>query len=157
MPFELAQVVAQLVEAIGLLGEIEAGEDGAMDLAGCPAADLRAAMQENLEQAHDARLVDLEAGVADRADGDRAREALEEREVDVDVEPFGLITGEAVGNRLEGGAHGIEMIEPLAQTKVIEVVGDQLVAQEGRDLLVLLQEGALEVGARRDGRARSGR
>ena len=49
MPFELAQVVAQLVEAIGLLGEIEAGEDGAMDLAGGPAADLRAAMQENLE------------------------------------------------------------------------------------------------------------
>ena len=65
----------------------------------------------------------------------------------MDVEPFGLITGEAVGNRLEGGAHGIEMIEPLAQTKVIEVVGDQLVAQEGRELLVLLEEGALEVGA----------
>jgi hypothetical protein len=34
MAFELAQVVAQLVDAVGLLGEIEAGEDGARDLAG---------------------------------------------------------------------------------------------------------------------------
>src|ERR1700746_3800705 len=147
MAFELAQVVAQLVEAVGLLGEIEGSEDGAMDLAGGRAADLRTAMQEHLEQTHDARLVDLEAGVTDRADVDRASEALEQREVDGDFDPLGLVTGEAVGNRLEGGAHGIEMIEPLPQTEVIEVVGDQLVAQEGRDLLVLLQEGALEVGA----------
>src|SRR5208337_4450871 len=39
------------------------------------------------------------------------------------------------------------MIESLPQAEVIEVVGDQLVAQEGREFLVLLQEGALEVGA----------
>ena len=58
--------------------------------------------------------MDLEAGVTDRANRDRAREALEEREVDVDVEPLGLVTGEAVGDRLKGGAHGLEMIEPLA-------------------------------------------
>ena len=35
----------------------------------------------------------------------------------------------------------------LPQAEVVEIVGDQLVAQEGRDLLILLQEGALEVGA----------
>ena len=104
-------------------------------------------MEENLEQAHDARLMDLEAGITDGADGDRAGEALEERKVDVDVEPFCLEAGEAVGDRLEGGAYGVEMVEPLLQAKVIEVVGDQLVAQEGRELLVLLQEGVLEVGA----------
>jgi hypothetical protein len=72
MAFELAQVVAQLVEAVGLLGEIKGGEDGAMDLAGGPAADLRAAMEENLEQTDDARLMDFEAGIADGADSDRA-------------------------------------------------------------------------------------
>ena len=33
-----------------------------MDLPGGPAADLRTAMQEDLEQADDARLVDLEGG-----------------------------------------------------------------------------------------------
>ena len=50
MPFELAQVVAQLVEAVGLLGEIESGENGLMDLPGRPAAELRASMEEDLEQ-----------------------------------------------------------------------------------------------------------
>jgi hypothetical protein len=49
MPLELTQVVAQLVETVGLLGEIKGGEDGAMDLPGRPAADLRAAMEEDLE------------------------------------------------------------------------------------------------------------
>ena len=46
----------------------------------------------------------------------------------MDVEPLGLVTGEAVGDRFEGGADGVEVVEPLAQTKIMEVVGDQLVA-----------------------------
>ena len=64
------------------------------------------------------------------------------------VEPFGLEAGEAVSDRLEGDAHGIEMIESLPQAEIIEVVGDQLVTQEGRDLLVLLQEAVLDGGAK---------
>src|SRR5208337_727237 len=147
MSLELAQVVAQLVETIGLLREVEGVEDGLMHLPGRPAADLRTAMQEDLEQADDARLVDLEAGITHRADRDRMGEALQQREIDMHVEPLGLQAGEAIGDRLEGGPHGIEMVEPLAQAEVGEIVGDQLVAQEGREFLVLLQEGALEVGA----------
>src|SRR5215472_2105572 len=100
MPLELAQIVAQLVQGVGLVREMESGEDGTMDLAGRPAADLRAAMQENLEQADDARLVDFETGIADGTECDWSGEALEEREVNVDVEPFGLIAGEAIGDRL---------------------------------------------------------
>jgi len=128
MPLELAQVVAQLIEAVGLLGKIEAGKDGMMDLPGRPAADLRAAMQEDLEQADDARLVDLEAGITHRADGDRMGETLQQREIDMHVEPLGLEAGEAIGDRLEGGAHGVEMVEPLKQAEVGEIVGDQFVA-----------------------------
>ena len=156
MAFELAQVVAQLVEAVGLLGEIEGSEEGVVDLLGRPAADLRTAMQEDLEQADDARLVDLEAGLTHRADRDRMGEALQQREIDMHVEPLGLEAGEAVGDRLEGGAHGVEMVEPLKQAEVGEIVGDQFVAQKGQELLILFEEAALEVGAR-DGRARSGR
>ena len=52
-----------------------------MDLPGRPAADLRTAMQEDLEQADDARLVDLEAGITHRADSDRMGEALQQREI----------------------------------------------------------------------------
>ena len=38
------------------------------------------------------------------------------------------------------------MVEALLETKVGEVVGAQFVAQERRELLVLLEEGILEVG-----------
>src|SRR6202048_1627053 len=104
-------------------------------------------MQENLAEANDARVVDLEAGIADGADGDRAGEALQQREVDVDVEPLRLEAGKAIGDRLERRANSVEMVEPLAQAEVAEVVGDDLVAQEGREFFVLLEEAALEVGA----------
>jgi hypothetical protein len=51
-----------------------------VDLPGRPAPDLRAAVEENLEQAHDARLMDFKAGIADGADSDRVGNALEEGE-----------------------------------------------------------------------------
>src|SRR5207253_6568513 len=86
-------------------------------------------------------------GIADRADGDRQGEALQQREVDVDVEPLRLEAGEAGGDGLEALAHGVEMVQSLLETEIGEVVGDQLVAQEGGELFVLLQEGVFEVGA----------
>src|SRR5215467_10210037 len=57
---EFAQIVAQLVQAIALLREPEGGEHGFMDLLSCPAADVRAAVQEDLHQPDDAGLVDPE-------------------------------------------------------------------------------------------------
>jgi hypothetical protein len=72
---------------------------------------------------------------------------LQQREVDVDVEPLRLETGEAAGDGMEGLADGRQVIESLAKAKVGEVVGAQFVAQEGRELLVLFEEGVLEVDA----------
>ena len=141
--FQLAQVVAELVQPVGAVGEVEGGEDGVVDLLGGPAADLTAAVEQNLEQADDAGVVDLDPGIADRANGDRQGEALQQREVDVDVEPLRLETGEAGSNGLEPLADGIEM-SSLLETEVGEVVGDQLVAQEGGELFVLLQERVLK-------------
>ena len=43
-----------------------------VDLLGGPAADMTAAVQEDFKQADDARVVDLDPGIADRADGDLA-------------------------------------------------------------------------------------
>ena len=40
-----------------------------------------------------------------------------------------------------------EIVQALPEPEVLEVVGAELVAQERRELLVLLQEGVLEVGA----------
>jgi len=45
---EFAEVVAELVETVTFIGEMEGGEDGLMDLVGSPAADVSCAMEENL-------------------------------------------------------------------------------------------------------------
>src|SRR6201981_1636118 len=126
---------------------MEGGEDGVVDVLGRPAADMTAAMQEDFEEADDARVVDLDAGIAHRADGDRKSEALQQRKVDMDIEPLRLEAGKAIGDGLETLADGIEMVQALPETEIGEVVGDQLVAQEGGELFVLLEEGVFEVGA----------
>src|SRR5437764_7487317 len=118
-----------------------------MDLLGGRAADMSAAMQEDFEQTDNAGVVDLDAGIAHRADGDRQGEALQKRKVDMDIEPLRLEAGKAIGDGLEALADGIEVVQSLFEAEVGEVVGDQLVAQEGRELFVLFEEGVLEVGA----------
>jgi len=100
-----------------------------VDLLGGPAADVAAAMQEDFEEADDAGLVDLDAGIADGTNGDRQGEVLQQRKVDMDVEPLRLEAGEAAGDGLEALADGVEMVQSLLEAKVGEVVGDQLVAQ----------------------------
>ena len=75
------------------------------------------------------------------------RALLQEREVDVDVEPLRLETGEAIGDGLERLADCIEMVQPFLETEVGKVVGAEFVAQERRELLILLEEGSLEIGA----------
>ena len=80
---------------------MEGGEDGLVDLFGGPSADIGAAVQENFKETDDAWVVDLDSGIANRADSDREREALQEREVDMDIEPLRLEAGEAAGDGLE--------------------------------------------------------
>ena len=68
MSLEFAQIVAKLVEAVGVCREIERFEHALVDLASRPAPDLGAGVQKNLEEADDAGVLDFNAGVADRAD-----------------------------------------------------------------------------------------
>ena len=71
MGLELSQVVAELVEAVGFVGEVEGRQDGMVDFLRGPTADLSAAMQKDFEKADDARVLDFDAGISNRADGDR--------------------------------------------------------------------------------------
>lgn len=47
--FQLAEIVAELVQPVGLRRELKRGEDGLVDLSGGPAADGVAGMEENLQ------------------------------------------------------------------------------------------------------------
>ena len=62
MTFQLAQIVAQLVQTIRWFGETEGGADGLVDFLRGPAADVSAAMQQNLEEPNDSSVVDLMPG-----------------------------------------------------------------------------------------------
>ena len=95
-----------------------------MDLRGRPSADVRAAVQEDVHEADDARLMDLDAGIAHRAFGDRQRDALQQWKVDVNVEPLGLVRGETAGDGLELLPDRLEIAQALLETEVPEVVGD---------------------------------
>ena len=66
--------------------------------------------------------MDFDAGIADRADGDGQSNPLQERKVDVDIEPLRLETGKTVGDGLERLTDRIEMVQRLLETKVAEVV-----------------------------------
>ena len=82
-----------------------------------------------------------------RANPNGLSDSLQEREVDMHIEPLRLLSGEAAGDILEPFPHRIEMIEPLLEPEVGQVVRADLVAQEHGELLVLLDEGILAVGA----------
>src|SRR6516162_10142697 len=84
--------------------------------------------------------MDFDAGIADRADGDGQSDPLEQGKVHVHIEALRLKAGEAVGDDLKLLAHGIEMIQPLLQAEVAQVVGTEFVAQEAGEFLVLFQK-----------------
>ena len=69
------------------------------------------------------RIMELDAGIADCADGDGEGETLQQREVDMDVEPLRLRRGETVCDDRELLPHGAEVVQAFLQAEVGEVVG----------------------------------
>ena len=118
--------------------------------------DRRAAVQQDFHEPDHAGVVDLDAGELRGSHRDGQRQPLQEREVDVNVQALRLEGGEAVGDRQELLAHGGEMIQALLQPEIGQIVGADLIAQEGGELLVLLHEGVFDSRRGRcDARARS--
>jgi hypothetical protein len=65
----------------------------------------------------------------------------------VDVQPLRLEAGETIGDRQELGAHGVQVLQAFPETKVAEVIGAKFIAQQGAELLVLLQKRVLPMSA----------
>ena len=108
-----------------------------MNLFGSPAADGSAAVQENLQEPDDARFVDFDSAIADRAAGDGQSQPLQQGKVHMDIEALSLEAGEAVCDCLEPLAHRVEMSESFLEAEVAQIVGAKLVAEEPGELLIL--------------------
>ena len=122
MSFEFSQVVAKLVKTVGFFGKLKTLENDLVNMLGAPGAEIVATMQQNLQEPDDASLVNLYPGIVDRPCGDRQGDALQQREVDVDVQPLGLEPGETIRDRQELGAHGVQVLQAFPEAKVAEII-----------------------------------
>src|SRR5215467_9830740 len=64
----------------------------------------------------------------------------------MDVEALGLETSEMVGDDEESFPHRIQMIQPLFQAEVAQIVGAEVVAEVAGEFLILFEKGILPVG-----------
>jgi hypothetical protein len=72
------------------------GQDGLVDLFGGPAAHSVAAVEEHFQETDEAGVMYFDTGIADRTDGNRQSQSLEQREVHMDVKAQRLKAGETV-------------------------------------------------------------
>ena len=63
----------------------------------------------------------------------------------MDIKSLGLEAGKAVGDGAESGAYSLQVIESFVETKVAQIVGTKLIAQEARELFILLEKGVLPI------------
>ena len=90
--------------------------------------------------------------VANRTDGDRQGEALQQREVNMDVDRA-LEPGEAAGDKLEALADGIEIVSPFLRRKIGKVAGTSSLRRKVENFSYCLRKAFLKNNGRRDGHA----
>lgn len=98
-------VVPELVEPIEVGIDAVADEDGLVNVLGARAADLRSGVEQDLHEADHSGVMDLDSGKTSRTDDEGEGETLEEREVDVCIEPSGLKLRESIGDGEKGRPH----------------------------------------------------
>ena len=87
-----------MIETVSVGADLEAGQDGFVDLACGPAGYRRTAVHQHFHEADHAGVVDFDSGILCRANRDRQRQPLQQRKVDMLVLPLGLEGGESAGN-----------------------------------------------------------
>ena len=126
MGFELAQVIAELGEGVVFRGELKGGKDGLMDLAGAPSAELSTTVEEDFHEAQHAGVLDLDAGDFGVSGGDGQSQALEQREVDMDIQGLGLELSETVGDGGQGLTDSFQIIQGFLKAEILQVVAEDL-------------------------------
>ena len=63
----------------------------------------------------------------------------------MDVEALRLEGSEAIRDREEPLANGVQMVEPFLEAEVAQVIGTEFIAQEAGELLILFQKGVFPV------------
>lgn len=107
-----------------------------MYLGGPPSIELSSTIEQHFHQTNHARVLYPDAGDFGLTRGDREREALEQREVHVDVEGFRFKADEAIGGGDQPLSHRFPVVQPFLEAKVFEAIHADFHAKEGRELFV---------------------
>ncbi len=116
-----------------------------MQIGGSPCGDAGPGVHHDFHDSDDSGVVELDAGDFGTTDDHRQSNALKKRKVHVNVEGLSLEGGKSIGYRHEGVAHSGQVVQAFLEGEVLEVIGTQLVAKKGLKLLILSEEGVLQI------------
>jgi hypothetical protein len=143
--FHLPQVVPELRHGVRLGGERKCLEDGGVNLGRPPAGELRSAVQQDLHQAQQARVLDLDARDFRVARRCGLGQLLKQGEVDMDVEEVGFEGGQPIGHDHQFVTERRQLLEPLVQPEILEPIDADFDAEEGPEFFVQAGDEAFAV------------
>src|SRR5262249_5141970 len=117
--FQLPDVVSKLRAGVRLGREVERLKNGGVEVSGPPASQVGAVVEEDFHEPEQPGVVQLDAGGTCRPAGERQRQALKERAVDMHVEACRMRGGQSVGHVDECAAERGQLIETLSRTEVL--------------------------------------
>ena len=120
-----------------------------MDVGTPPAAELGTTMKQDFQEADHPGVLDLDAGDFAFPAGKGESQALEEREVDMNIEEFALQAGQAIGDHHQLLAQGRQILQPLVQAEVLHAIDANLQTKEGGEFLVHAGHQVFAVDAQR--------
>src|SRR6266699_6777494 len=104
-----------------------------MDVGRSPTVELRAAVQQDLHQAHHPSVVNLDAGDFGFSGYDRQSHPLKPWEVDVNVQGLRFETGETIGDGDELLGQALQVLQPLVEAEIFHPIDTDLDPQEGAE------------------------
>ena len=120
--FHFSEVVAKLCDGVVMCRQSVGCEDPFVKGDGREALNLVGGMEEDFHEAHHASILDLDAGYAALAGGEGQGQALEQGEIDMDVERGCLKARKPVMHRMEGFFHFGQTLQGLLEVKIRKVV-----------------------------------
>jgi hypothetical protein len=104
-------------------------------------------MDEYFHEADQAGMVDFDSCNFGMAGNNREGQALEQREIHMDLEGLCLKGGETVSDGKEMGSYRCQMLDSLFKEEVFEVIATEFDSQEVSEFFILFDKGMFEVGS----------
>ena len=131
MGSQLAQIITQLTQGISFGIQLKAGTDGRKQLPRGPGRQTVTLTQKDFQEALGPFVFKFDSGDFAFAQSYGTGQTAEEVEFAVNIKRLGLEVGITGRNDLKLIADGLQIGQTLFKPKILEIVGDQFITQEG--------------------------